>query len=162
VEILRATVLVAGTLAMGLMAGVFGIYANAIMPGLRKTDDRTFVASFQSIDRAIINPLFMTTFFSGLVLPALAVALLVSDDERSVLPWAAAAFVLYLFVVVTTIAVNVPRNDGIKAAGRPDDIADLGAVRRRFDERRWARWNAERAVLSLAAFACLIGGLVEF
>ena len=161
-ETLRVTALVTGTLAMGLMAGVFGIYANAIMPGLRRTDDRTFVGSFQSIDRAIINPLFMTTFFAALLLPLLAAVLHLSEDEQSVLPWTAAAFVLYLVVVVTTLAVNVPRNDEIKAAGRPDDIADLGAIRRRFDERRWSRWNTARALLSLAAFACLLGALVEF
>ena len=46
-EILREAVLIAATLTTGLMAGVFGIYSNAIMPGLRRTDDRTFVASFQ-------------------------------------------------------------------------------------------------------------------
>src|SRR5262245_35753885 len=124
-DIVRGTVLVAGALAMGLMAGVFGIYANAIMPGLRQADDRTFVGSFQSIDRAIINPLFLSTFFGALLLPAAAAVLHVSDDQRPVLPWTAAAFVLYLFVVVSTVAVNVPRNDELKAAGSPDDIADL-------------------------------------
>ena len=106
-------------MTMGLMAGVFGIYAHAVMPGLRKTDDRTFVAAFQAIDRAIINPLFMLWFFGALVLAATAVALLAG--ERSVLPWIAVAAVLYLAVVVITIAVNVPLNDAIKAAGRPDD-----------------------------------------
>jgi uncharacterized membrane protein len=161
-EIFRGSVLIAGTLAMGLMAGVFALYSNAIMPGLRRTDDRTFIGSFQSIDRAIINPLFMATFFGALLLPGVAALLHLADDERSVLPWTAAAFVLYLIVVVSTVAVNVPRNDELKAAGRPDDIADLGAVRRRFDERRWARWNAGRAVLSLAAFGCLLTALVEF
>ena len=55
-DVLSEAVLIAATLTMGLMAGVFGIYSNAIMPGLRRTDDRTFVAAFQSIDRAIINP----------------------------------------------------------------------------------------------------------
>jgi uncharacterized membrane protein len=73
--------------------------------------DRTFVGSFQSIDRAIINPL-----------------------------------------------INVPRNDEIKAATDPD----LAAVRQRFDEARWVRWNAVRAVASTAALACLAWGLAEY
>ena len=73
-EILREAVLVAATLTTGLMAGVFGIYSNAIMPGLRRTDDRTFVAAFQSIDRAIINPALMATFLGALVLTAVAAA----------------------------------------------------------------------------------------
>jgi hypothetical protein len=34
---------------------VFGLYARTIMPGLGKTDDRTFAGPFQAIDRAIIN-----------------------------------------------------------------------------------------------------------
>jgi uncharacterized membrane protein len=38
---------------------VFAIYANAVMPGLCRSDDRTFVGAFQSIDTAIINPLFL-------------------------------------------------------------------------------------------------------
>ena len=46
----RSAVLIVATVTMGLMAGVFGLYANAIMPGLRKTDDRTFVSSV-SVDR---------------------------------------------------------------------------------------------------------------
>lgn len=59
---IRTTALMAATVTTGLMAGVFGIYAVAIMPGLRGTDDRTFIGSFQAIDRAIVNPLFLATF----------------------------------------------------------------------------------------------------
>jgi uncharacterized membrane protein len=44
------------------MAGVFCLYAHMIMRGPGGTDDRTFVGAFQSIDTAIINPLFMATF----------------------------------------------------------------------------------------------------
>lgn len=54
-ELLRGVALVAATITTGLMAGVFGLYTHTIMPGLRRTDDRTFVAAFQSIDKAIIN-----------------------------------------------------------------------------------------------------------
>jgi uncharacterized membrane protein len=60
-DVLREVVLIAATMTVGLMAGIFGIYSNAIMPGLRRTDDRTFVAAFQAIDRAIINPVFMAS-----------------------------------------------------------------------------------------------------
>jgi hypothetical protein len=47
---LRAAALFAATLSTVSMAGVFAIYANAIMPGLWRVDDRTFVAAFQAID----------------------------------------------------------------------------------------------------------------
>lgn len=87
------------------------------MPGLRRTDDRTFVAAFQSIDTVIINPGFPASLIGALLLTGLAAALHLGADNRSVLPWIASAFVLYLAAVVITLAVNVPRNDAITAAG---------------------------------------------
>jgi uncharacterized membrane protein len=159
-SVLQGAALVAATMSMGLMAGVFGLYAHAIMPGLRMTDDRTFVGAFQAIDRAIINPLFMVWFFGALVLTAVAGALL--GGEGAVLPWIVGAFALYLAVFFITIRVNLPRNDAIKAAGDPDAIADLAAVRERFDEARWVAWNVVRAVLSTAAFGCLAWALAEY
>ena len=159
-EILRDAVLIAATLTTGLMAGVFGINSNAIMPGLRRTDDRTFVAAFQSVDRAIINPAFMATFLGALVLTALAAALHLGDG-RPLLPWIMAALILYLVVFVVTIRVNVPRNNEIKAAGDVDRIADLHGVRERFHEARWIRWNHLRAFASILAFALLAWTLIE-
>jgi len=160
VDLVRAVALVVGTMTTGLMAGVFGLYSSAIMPGLGRTDDRTFVSAFQSIDRAIINPLFLATFFGALVFGGLAAVLHLGGDWRSVLPWIVAALVLYLAVVVITLRINVPLNDGIKAAGDPDRIADLGAVRERFDEATWVRWNIVRTVASTTAFGCLAWALV--
>ena len=160
-DVVREVVLIAATMTMGLMAGVFGIYGNAIMPGLRRTDDRTFVAAFQSIDRAIINPAFMVTFVGALALTALAALLHLAADRRPMLPWIGAAFVLYLFVFVITIGVNVPRNNEIKAAGEVDRMTDPHGVRERFDEARWVRWNHVRTLASTVAFGLLAWALVE-
>jgi uncharacterized membrane protein len=60
--------------------------------------------------------------------------------------------VLYLAVFVITARVNLPLNDGIKAAGDPDRSADLAAVRGQFDEARWIRWNIVRAAANTTAF----------
>ena len=146
-------------MSVGLMAGVFGLYAH-IMPGLGRTDDRTFVGAFQSIDRAVINPLFLATFLGALAFTVLAAALHLGNGWR--LTWVVAALVLYLAVLIITIRVNVPLNDEIKAAGDPDQIADLAVVRERFDEARWTRWNVVRAVATTAAFACLAWTLVLY
>ena len=62
---LRPLLLLGATITMGLTAGAFAVFAHAVMPGLRSTDDHTFVAAFQSIDRAIINPWFMAAASSG-------------------------------------------------------------------------------------------------
>jgi uncharacterized membrane protein len=156
---LQGASLFLATVSVGLMAGVFGLYAVAIMPGLGKTDDRTFVGAFQAIDTAIINPLFLPTFIGAAVLTAAAAALNLGDAPA---PWVVVALVLYLATFVITITVNVPLNDAIKAAGDPDRISDLAAVRERFQEARWAGWNVFRALASTAAFGCLAWALVEF
>jgi uncharacterized membrane protein len=159
----RGVALVVATITTGITTGVFHLYAYAIMPGLGRTDDRTFVGAFQSIDRSIINPVFLATFFGALVSTGLAaLLLLLRGDGRSLLPWVVAALVLYALVVALTLGINVPLNDQIKAAGDPDRIADLAAVRERFDEAKWVRWNLVRAVASTAAFACLAWALVLY
>ena len=159
-EIARTAALLIATLMVGIFAGVFAIYANAIMPGLRRTNDRTFVGAFQAIDTAIINPLFLMTFLGGLVFTGIAAALHLGEDFRSVLPWIVVALVLYMAVVVITVSVNVPLNDGIKAAGDPDGIADLAVVREQFNEERWVGWNLFRALATTIAFGCLAWALV--
>jgi uncharacterized membrane protein len=63
-------------------------------------------------------------------------------------------------VFVITLAVHVPLNDRIKAAGDPDRIADLAPVRKRFNEARWIRWNIVRTVACTTAFGCLAWALV--
>lgn len=150
---LTLTLLLA-TMSVGVMAGVFWLYANAIMPGLRTADDRTFIGSFQAIDRAIINPIFLTVFFGALVMTGLTLVLHIVSDEPGQ-PWVAAAAMLYLFTVVITMRVNVPRNDRIKAAGDPDRIGKLSSVRADFSESTWARWNRVRVTTTVFAFACL-------
>lgn len=156
---MQSAALIAAAGTTGLMAGVFGLYAHTIMRGLGKTDDRTFVGALQAIDRAIINPLFMLAFFGALASSGVAAALYLKDDDGSVLPWVVAAFVLYLVVVIITFVVQLPLNDGIKAAGDPAHI-DVAAARTAFHETRWVPWNVVRALANTAAFGCLMWALV--
>jgi uncharacterized membrane protein len=157
---LRAASLITATITMGFVAGAFALYAHAIMPGLRNTDDHTFVAAFQSIDRAIVNPWFMVTAFMGALIFTAAAVL--TSLGRASLPWVAAALGLYLVAFVVTVAVNLPLNDALNAAGDPDHIRDLSGVREHFHETRWAAWNLVRVVSSTGAFACLAWALVVY
>src|SRR6266702_7468982 len=130
--LLRTSTLMGATLTMGLVAGAFALYAHSIMPGLRKTDDRTFVAAFQQLDRAIINPWFMITAFGGALLLTLAAG--IANRGTPALPWTAAAFGLHLVAVIITVAVNVPLNDAIKA------------------DRKSTRLNSSHVAISYAVF----------
>lgn len=158
---LRLVTLLASTVVMGMMAGVFALYAHTIMPGLGRTDDRTFVGAFQAVDRAIVNPWFLLGGFGGaLVLSGAAGLLHVGGGWTGALPWIVAAVVLYVAVVVITARVHLPLNDAIKTAGDLDAI-DVAAVRARFDEARWAAWNLVRTVACVLATGCLAWALVQ-
>ncbi len=154
VTALRGASLVAATIGIGVMAGVFFTYAVAVMPGLGRTDDRTFVGAFQSIDRSIETAPTFLALFGGLACAVLAAALHLGDDQRSVLPWIGVAAALYAAVILITGGINVPRNTAIKAAGDPDSI-DLAAVRARFDEVLWVRWNYVRLALNAVSLGCM-------
>lgn len=157
-ETLQLVSLLAAVISTGLMAGAFALYAHTIMPGLRKTDDRTFIGAFQAMDRAIINPWFLAGGFLGaLVFTLVATVAHVGHDA---LPPIAVALALYLITFVITFAVNVPLNDALKRAGDPDRIANPTAVRAAFDESRWASFNLLRTVLCLTSFALLAWALV--
>jgi uncharacterized membrane protein len=157
---LRPVLLLGATITVGLMAGVFALFAHTIMPGLKNTGDHTFVAAFQSIDRAIINPWFMAGGFVGAALFTIAAA--ATNIGRTALPWILAALGLYVISVVITFTVNVPLNDTMKAAGNPDHIRDLAGVRERFHETRWAAWNLVRVATTTSAFGCLAWALVLY
>lgn len=158
---LRGATLVAATLAMGMLAGLFYAFTVSVMPGLARTDGRTFVDAMQQMNVAILNPWFFLSYLGAPVLTIVAAALHLRAGWRTVLPWIAAAFVLYGVVFVITAGVNVPLLDALDAAGPPDQIADLAQVRDRF-EASWVRWNIARAVASTAAFGCLTWALVLY
>jgi len=152
---LRTLSLLGATLTTGLVTGAFVLYAHTIMPALKTTDDRTFVVSFQALDRAIINPWFMAGGFMGALV--LTLAALCTHFGRAPLPYIALALGLYLIAVVITLAVNVPLNDAIKAAGGHD----YATIRADFHETRWAVFNVVRAVVSTGAFVALMGALAK-
>src|SRR3954453_22642201 len=98
---LKTLVLLGATLTMGLAAGVFALYAHTVMPALKTLDDRTFVASFQALDRAIINPWFMLGGFAGALVLTAGAAL--TQRGEAALPWILIALGLYLIAVVITM-----------------------------------------------------------
>jgi len=111
------------------------------------------------MDRAIINPWFMITAFGGAFVLTLVAG--IANRGTPALPPIAAAFGLYLVAVIITIAVNVPLNDTIKAAGDPAHI-DVAQVRAQFNEARWAAWNLVRVATSVPAFGLLAWALVLY
>ncbi|MFJ8791197.1 DUF1772 domain-containing protein [Streptomyces sp. NPDC102462] len=146
-------VLGAATVATGLVAGVFYIFACAVMPALRRSGDRVFVEVMRNINDVIQNPVFFLSFMGALVLTAVSAWQLRHTPAAR---WARAGLAAYALAFLVTVAFNVPLNDALAAAGTP-----AAALRDRFED-PWVAWNAVRALLSTAATACLTRALVLY
>lgn len=142
-------VLVAATVAAGLMAGTFYVFACAVMPALARSDDRVYVDVMRDVNDVIENPVFLLGFMGALVLAGLAGW---QSRGRPGRWWIWAGAAAYALAFLVTVAGNVPLND---ALARPGDPA---ALRERFED-PWVAWNVVRAALSTAATACLAAGL---
>ncbi len=77
------TLLTLSVIAVGLMAGLFAAFSYAVMPGLRRTDDDTFVRAMRAINEAILNPVFGVIFAGALVLLTASVVALSRRRPRS-------------------------------------------------------------------------------
>ncbi|MFJ8508019.1 DUF1772 domain-containing protein [Streptomyces avermitilis] len=148
-------VLGAATVATGLIAGVFYVFACAVMPALARSDDRVFIEVMQNINDVIQNPVFFPSFLGALVLTALSAWQLRGSPCRW---WVFAALTAYALVFLCTVVVNIPLNNGLAHAGAPAGIADPAAVRAKFED-PWVARNVVRALLSTLALALLVRAL---
>ncbi|GFE24809.1 DUF1772 domain-containing protein [Streptomyces libani] len=156
-RVLQTVTLLVATLGTGLMAGLFAAFAYAVMPGLARSADRTFVQAMQNINRAIINGWFLLPFLLPIPLLLLATVLAWNGHGRVALPWILAALVLYLAGFFVTSGVNVPLNNALDKADTGDD--DRTEAARAAFEVRWVTWNRVRAFLHTAAFGVLAWAL---
>ena len=72
-------VIVLAVLTSALQAGTYYAWASGVMPGLARTDDRTFVHTMQQMNVAIVNPVFLASFLGAPVLAVVAVFLADGD-----------------------------------------------------------------------------------
>jgi uncharacterized membrane protein len=161
---IRSASLLLATLATGLQAGTYYIFACGVMPGLALGDDRTFVSAMQQFNVSFINPWFLATFLGA---PLLALVAVVAHlrTRPALLVWVTSGFLLATATFVITAVIHMPLNDALDAVGPPDRVPDLRAVRSAH-ETSWTSWNTIRAITStaaLAALACalLISGSVQ-
>ncbi len=138
----------AATVTVGLVAGLLSAFAYAVMPGLRRTGDASFVSSMRGINIAIINPVFGVVFGGAVVLTVAAVV--ATRHQPAVFRWVLAALVLHGLAVVVTLAFNVPLNDRLEAG-----TGSAASLRDAF-EGRWVVWNIVRSVASLGGFVSLV------
>lgn|SRR5690625_4190801 len=147
-------ILAAATVLTGLVAGLFQAFSYAVMPGLRRTDDATFVRTMRAINAAILNPWFLALFVGGPVLTVAAGVVVFVDSAGLVLVWVTVGLVCSLLTLGVTGRVNVPLNERLHAA--PIETHEQQRAARAAFERAWVRSNHLRSVASTAASVALV------
>lgn len=150
--------LVVACTAMGLLAGLFFAYDLSVMPGLSRMDDAAYLTAMRNFNDEIDHSgPFAVVFLGALVATVWAAVAEYRRARRGAALWAAAAGVLYLAVLVITLAVNLPLNGELADLGDPAKAADLSLV----DKFKgvWSTTNIVRTVLTTAAVGCLAQAL---
>ena len=143
----RELAVAADLVTTGLMAGIYLAFSIAVMPGLARRDDRTYVEAMRGMNAAILNGWFFVVFVGPLPLGVVAVVTRLPDHDS--LGWTILALALYAVTLVVTGVANVPLNN------RLDSTEPLEEARALF-ERSWVRWNVVRTVVCLASFVALV------
>lgn len=159
---LENTILIVVVALTGLTAGLCFTWYNAVTPGIGRLNDLDFLQSFQAMNRAIINPLFLLVFFGPFIGHILNVYLHRNANPTNFWLFLAAAVLFILGVVLVTIFRNVPLNelldktDLLAASG-----TDLAQLRERF-EKPWNQWHLIRTITSFASLLLLLLGALVF
>jgi uncharacterized membrane protein len=140
-------------LGCGLIARVFFAFSAFVMRAFARLPLREGMAAMQSVNVAVLNPLFLTVFVGTAVA---CIVVIISAFLRWSHPGAAyllAGALLYLVgTFLVTMVFNVPLNDALAAVA--PDAPNAASVWASYLA-RWTAWNHVRTVAALAAAASL-------
>lgn len=153
--------LIITTTITGLMAGLFYSWSISVTPGIGRLGDKEYLASFQAMNRAIVNPVFLLCFLGAAVLLPVCTFMNYSQPVSNRFWFLLGASVFYIIgIIVLTFAGNMPLNNALDkfniAAASPEQMA---AFRAQF-ENKWNNLNHIRSfagaiALVLAILACI-------
>ena len=148
-------ILIITATAAALIAGLFYAWACSVTPGLARVPDQTYIAAMQSMNRAILNPVFFITFLGTALLLPLSTYLHYGHPIRFWL--LLTATILYIIGVFgVTMVGNVPLNDALDAFPLYTASAqEIAALRARF-ETPWNNLNLIRTVASVVTIILVI------
>jgi len=157
IEALLVGLRFAAALGCGLMAGLFFAFSVAVMGALARIQPPEGIATMQSINRVILNPLFLAVFLgTAMLCLLLALTSLWRWNEAGAAYMLAGALFYFVGTFLVTMLFNVPLNNALDAA----TPASADAARLWADYlSTWTAWNHVRSITSFAAMAALMGGL---
>jgi uncharacterized membrane protein len=152
-------ILVLTALTTALITGLFYAYSCSINPGLGKLSDAEYISAMQSINKAILNPLFFLSFMGTLFLLPLSAYL--NYHSSSFLFLIAAALVYIIGTFGVTIFGNVPLNNALEGFNLQSASAEAVANARAKFEGPWNRLHSIRTFASVVALVLVIVALIR-
>jgi uncharacterized membrane protein len=157
---LRTIVLLGSVILTGLSAGLFFAWSVSIIPGTKLIEDRPYLETMQSINRAIINPVFFTVFFGSVVLLSIA-SINEFHSNKVVFGLMLSSTITYVIgTVILTGLGNVPLNNQLEVL----KIAEMNSVQmtqfRKFYETNWNKLHLIRTVFAILSFSIAVLALM--
>lgn len=141
-------------LGCGLIAGVFFAFSAFVMSAFARLQPAQGIAAMQSINVAVINPLFMTAFLgTGAACVVLAIFSLFKWQQAGAAYLLVGSLLYLVGTVLVTMLLNVPLNNAL-ATVEPGSADGANLWTRYLTN--WTLWNHVRAVAALAAAASII------
>lgn len=139
----------AAAVGCALVGGIFYAFSTFVMAALGRIPAPQGIAAMQSINVAVINPLFMIAFFgTGLVCLAAAVAAIWRWHEVGSVLVLAGAAIYIAGVIVETMLFNVPLNNALAAMAPASPEGERLWARYLVE---WTGWNHVRTAAGLLA-----------
>lgn len=156
------SITIGSLLSTALIAGLFFTWSNAIMPGLRKLPAHDFLLVMQTVNRSILNPLFLLLFFSPVFLLSAKMYLQFKEGISLSFWLLLLAALCYIFgVFILTIVVHIPINEALNKlniqSATPDELAKYKLL----FQSRWIPYNTIRALCAFISFLLLAVALIE-
>lgn len=145
-------VMLTSVILNAMAAGIIFIFSNTIMPALSTCEPKVGIYVMNTINNAIVNPLFVFIFFGGLISAYPTGVMWKNKNEFSVAARSyalASTLIYFLGQFLVTIAQNVPRNDALQAV---DENTEEGASY--WTEqylKSWVAWNTARGIFALVS-----------
>jgi uncharacterized membrane protein len=143
----------------GLIGGVFFAFSTSVMTALGRLPAVHGIAAMQTINRVILNPLFLGTFLGTAIACGAAAGMCLFQAGVPGRGWilgGAAAYVIGSFAV--TMLFNVPRNNRLMAAD-PESL-EATTIWREYLA-KWTAWNHVRGAAAVIASGLFVLGALQ-
>ena len=150
-------ILILTTVCTALIAGLFYSYSCSVVPALKLLTDSEYIASMQSINKAIQNPVFFISFFGTLLLLPISAYMNYVQHPPLRFWLLLTAAILYLIAVFgVTVFGNIPLNNALEKFNLINATKDSISLQRAMFEGRWNSLNMIRTIFSILSLILTI------